>query len=87
MCGPILFPFSRSSGREADSRVTCRSLDRLGLLPEASAKMSIVLEMGSVVEKTVTLGEKEVDTQSSNAEEPALVKDWTDKEETRARRK
>lgn len=49
--------------------------------------MSVVPEMGSVVEKAVTLGEKEVDTQSSNAEEPALIKDWTDEEETRARRK
>lgn len=46
--------------------------------------MSAAPEFGAIVEKSVTLGEKEVDAQSNGSE---LVKDWTDEEEAKARHK
>ena len=46
--------------------------------------MSTAPEFDATVEKTVTLGEKEVDARSDGSE---LVKDWTDEEEARARHK
>jgi hypothetical protein len=49
--------------------------------------MSAAPELGAMVEKTITLGEKEVDSQSGDIERSELVKDWTDEEEARARHK
>jgi hypothetical protein len=51
------------------------------------AVMSPAPELGAFVEKTVTLGEKEIDSQSSDNERSELFKDWTDEEEARARHK